>query len=650
MTGMDSTSRPDYLDALLLGHLRAFFPGMPEDAIARFRAHLQWMDIRAGETLLQQGDPGDALYLLVSGRLRAYLTDEDGVQRVLREVPRGEIVGEISLYTGEPRTATVVAVRDSVLARLDKAGFEQLMTESGQLSIALTRQIVRRLRTEAAGPPSTRPVTIGLVPITDGIDLPGFARSLGEQLARHGRVRIVDAAAIAQALPGAAGGQPAPSGAPGGQPAGDGAALTQRIGRVLDEIEAAHDFVLLVADDTASEWTRLCTRHSDEMLLLADAQAEPRIHPSEARFLEGLPARSEAAEILVLLHPSDARAPRHTARWLARRPVADHVHIRPGLARDMARLARVQSRTAVGLVLAGGGARGLAHMGVYRALLERGIPIDYVGGTSIGAVMGLYVASDQPYAVVDENARRSFGTNPTGDFNLLPVLSLIKGQRLRRVVESSVRALFGFDAHLEDLWLNYFCVATNYSRASEQVMRDGAIGRALLASVAIPGALPPVLHDGDLLCDGGTFNNFPVDVMARARGVGKVIGVDLSNVRTRRIPLDEVPAPWSIFLDRLRGRSRRRYRLPSLASYLMNVTILYSVSRRAQAQAKTDLYFNPPLLRVGMLQWRRYDKIVAMGHAHAREVLDAMPPDDLAAFHAPAEPPGTGPAPASSSV
>ena len=624
---IDSSRRPAYQDALLLSHLRTFFPGLSDEVVARFRAHLSWTHIRAGETLMQQGDAGDALYLLVSGRLRAYLTEDSGAQRVLREVPRGEIVGEMSLYTGEPRTATVVAVRDSVLARLDKESFERLLAESGQLSIALTRQIVRRLRTEASGPPSTRPVTIGLIPISDGIDLPAFARSLGDQLAGHGRVRIVDAADIARELQ---------RRVADGQPESEGAVLRQRITSALDEIEAANDFVLLVGESSPTAWTHVCTRHSDEMLLLADARAEPRIHATEERFLEGLPARSEAAEVLVLLHPEDTHSPRDTARWLQRRPVADHVHVRPALARDMARLARIQSRTAVGLVLAGGGARGLAHWGVYRALLERGIPIDYVGGTSIGAVMGLYVASDHPFEVVDENARRSFGSNPTGDFNLLPILSLIKGQRLRRVVSSAVRELFGADAHLEDLWRNYFCVATNYSRAREQVLRHGGIVRALLASVAIPGALPPVLHEGDLLCDGGTFNNFPVDVMARMRGVGKVIGVDLSNVRTRRIELDEVPGPWSIFLDRLRGRRRRRYRLPSLASYLMNVTILYSASRQVQARANTHLYFNPPLLRVGMLQWRRYDKIVAMGYAHAREVLDALDPDARAAFHLPA--------------
>ena len=80
---------------------------------------------------------------------------------------------------------------------------------------------------------------------------------------------------------------------------------------------------------------------------------------------------------------------------------------------------------------------------------------------------------------------------------------------------------------------------------------------------------------------------------------------------------------WSLLRDRLRGRGQRRFRLPSLAAYLMNVTILYSVSRQRAARRRTDLYFNPPLDRVGMLQWERFEQIVAQGHHHALEVLDA---------------------------
>ena len=145
----------------------------------------------------------------------------------------------------------------------------------------------------------------------------------------------------------------------------------------------------------------------------------------------------------------------------------------------------------------------------------------------------------------------------------------------------------------------------------------------MLASIAIPGALPPVIHDGDLLCDGGTFNNFPVDVMRGRRGVGRVIGVDLNARRLRKLDNEEVPGTWALLLDRLRPRSRRRWRLPTLANYLINVTILYSMSRQRAARELTDLYFNPPLERVGMLQWNRFDDIVRQGYEHGCAVMDA---------------------------
>lgn len=212
--------------------------------------------------------------------------------------------------------------------------------------------------------------------------------------------------------------------------------------------------------------------------------------------------------------------------------MAGPLHIRPALDRDMARLARIQSRTAVGLVLAGGGARGLAHLGVLRALHARGIEVDWVGGTSIGAVMASYAASDQPLDTVMANARRAFATNPTGDFNLFPVLSLIKGLRLKHILRTPVRVDF-----------------------------------------------------------------------------------------------EAMPGSWALLRDRLRPAHRRRYRLPSLPSlpsYLLTVTILYSMSRQRSAQQQCDLYFNPPLHRVGLLQWRRLENIVQRGYAHAVQVLGGV--------------------------
>ena len=593
--------RPQHQEDLLLQHLRAFLGLLDEAAIQAVRERLDWVEVAGGETLIQQGETGEALYLLVSGRLRVYIEDS-GTRRIVREIARGEVVGEMSLYTDAPRSATLVAIRDSVLVSLGKADFNHLLATRPEVSMALTRQIIQRLQTERSHSVIDKPVMMAVLPVSGGVDAAAFAALLAAQLALKGRVGVLDSAALAGRL-------------------NDAPQDRRNLALLLDEIENTHDYVLLVADAEPSEWTQLCTRHADEILLLADATAAPELHVIEQRFLMSRPPRSEAAEILVLLHPADTVSPSGTAAWLARRPVFDHLHLGVGNAADMARLARIQSRSAVGLVFAGGGARGFAHLGIYRALREQGVALDYVGGTSIGAVMAALVATDLPFERLDAIARPAFAGKPTGDFSWLPLISLFKGQRLRKIVSAAVAQAAGTGAHIEDLWLPFFCIATNFSKASELVLQRGPLVRALLASVAIPGALPPVVMDGDLLCDGGTFNNFPVDVMRRQRGVATVIGVDLSSSKARRILFDEMPSYGALLRDRLRPRQSRRYKLPSLPNLLINSTILYSLSRQKQARALTDLYFNPPLDRIGMLDWSQYEQVVAQGYKHALGVL-----------------------------
>jgi NTE family protein len=296
------------------------------------------VEIAAGQTLMSQGDPGDSMYLSISGRLCAYIRDEDGVQRMVREMARDQVIGEMALYTDEPRSATVVAIRDSVLVRLDKPAFNRLLSSSVQVSIALTRQLIHRLQTAQTRSDFARPVTIGLPPITGSVQTPDFTRNLAEQvtrLPRNGgptaRAVIVDAERIDRDLQ-----EPCLARRPA-----DDLQANRRIALHLDELEATHDYVLLVADDAPSPWSQRCSRRCDEMLLLADATQPPKLHPTETQFLMRRPGRAEAAEILVQLHPADSPCPRGTRQWLARRPVADHIHIRPALERDMARLARI---------------------------------------------------------------------------------------------------------------------------------------------------------------------------------------------------------------------------------------------------------------------------------------------------------------------
>jgi NTE family protein len=608
-------ARHVHQEQLLLKLLQGCFGELDDATLALLRKELEWVNLAGGQTLMEQGAPGDAMYVSVSGRLRAYVRDEIGVQRMVREMSRGQVIGEMSLFTGEPRSATVVAIRESVLVRLSRAAFDQLVGTHPGVSTALARQLIQRLLKEQNRSLLERPVTMGLLPVSAGVDIAAFAARLAEPLARVGRVRTVDAASIEAEL------------RPHGLSLQDeGAELDQRVALLLDEIEAHAEFVLLLGDDVPSSWTRRCTRHCDELLLVAQAAEPPLLHASEQACLVGRPPRSEVAEILVLLHGTGMPPPGQVSGWLARRAVTDHLHLRLDSPSDFERLARLQSRTGVGLVLGGGGARGFAHLGVLRALQERGVVVDRVGGTSIGAVMAALVASAQPLEHTIAVARSAFARNPTGDLNPLPFMSLIRGQRLKAVVREAMLQLFGRELSIEELWKPYFCIASNYSQAREERLHTGPLMPALLASAAIPGALPPVVRDGDLLSDGGTFNNFPVDVMQQQRGIGTVIGVDLSQQQARRIEFDEMPSWWRLALDRLRPRRRRRYRLPSLPAYLMNVTVLYSVSRRREARAAADLVFSPPLQRVGMLEWARFDEIVEQGYDHAREMLDRADP------------------------
>jgi NTE family protein len=596
------TPPDDSQQRLLDTLLPTVFGDLDPAARALLRDQLRFVAVAGGQTLIAQDEPGDSMYLLVSGRLRAYLRQDDGSSRMVREMARGQVIGEMALITGEPRSATVVAIRDSVLARLEKPAFDALVASSPSMAMALTRQIVQRLKTEHQRAPYAAPVTVGLLPVTDGVDGAAFAQGLAAALQPFGRVCVVDAALMAQHSAGA-----------------------PDLAIVLDEIETRHDFVLLLADPTPTPWTHLCSRHSDEVLLLADATQPPRVHVVELQCLVQRPPRSEAVQTLVLLHDAAVRCPSGTRAWLKRRPVTDHLHLRPALARDLARLARLLSRHAVGLVFGGGGARGFAHLGVLRALQERGVEIDCVGGTSIGALMAWPAALDRPVAELLPMVERGFAVNPTGDYNLFPFVSLAAGGRARRAIARTLEQLIGPQGpqvDIEDLWKGFFCVATNYSQAREEVLRSGNLGAASAASFAIPGALPPVVRDGDLLCDGGTFNNFPVNVMREQRGIGIVIGVDLSARKPRRIELTEVPGTWALLRDRLRPRAARRYRLPSLPAILLNTTILYSESRLGDARRLTDVYFKPPLERVGLLDWRRLKDIERQGYEYARVRLD----------------------------
>jgi predicted acylesterase/phospholipase RssA len=271
--------------------------------------------------------------------------------------------------------------------------------------------------------------------------------------------------------------------------------------------------------------------------------------------------------------------------------VALHHHVRRNTVTDWARLGRFLSGTATGLVLSGGAAKGIAHIGVIRALEEAGIPIDFLGGTSMGALMGAGRAHDWSGEKMRQVARPVFLSKPTSDLNLFPRVSLFKGAKM----ESVLQKLFG-ETQIEDLWLNFFAVSCNLTQKRPHIHRTGRLGDALRASISIPGAFPPKTIGGERFVDGGVFNNMPIDVMATF-GVGTLMAVDLRDYDSAQKPST------------------------GLLSVIVEASMVAGQYLAAQNSPQVDLLFNPPTGGVGMLEWGKFDTIEQVGYEHAREVL-----------------------------
>jgi NTE family protein len=566
---------------------------------------LQACVCRGGEWLFRQDDPGDALYLLARGRLQVWITTTDqGEQHetMVAEVAPGETVGEISLLTGGRRSAGIRAVRDSLLLRMDAAAFDRLGRERPQLIRQLAGSIAERLRQRTGGPSASRRNlrTIAILPLDEQGPATALAGQLSASLGRRGPTLVLSSERLA-----ALGAPPVPT-------ARDGvasAAMTEWLAAVEDD----HRFVLLVADAGDTAWTRLALRHADQILLTAAANGNPTPRPWEQALL-GDAQEPAARRALLLTHDGSPALLTGTARWLRERRLDYHLHLRAGVADDLQRLARVLAGESLGIVFGGGAARGFAHLGVYRALHEAGIPVDWVGGASIGAVMGIPMARAMSPSAAIETVREAFvGSKPFSDYTL-PMVSLLRGRRLDRLLARHVHE------DIEDLPIPFFCVSSNLGRGTPQVHTRGPLAPAIRASVSLPGIFPPAVIDGQLAIDGGILDNLPVDLM-RAQPVGQVIAVDVTSRQTFEVDYAAVPSPWRLLAGRMLPFTRR-YRVPSFMSLMLKATEIGTMTAVRAAGSRADLLLRPPVSRFSITDMRSFDRIVDAGYEDARQAIE----------------------------
>jgi predicted acylesterase/phospholipase RssA len=186
-----------------------------------------------------------------------------------------------------------------------------------------------------------------------------------------------------------------------------------------------------------------------------------------------------------------------------------------------------------------------------------------------------------------------------------------------------VRHLFE-EVQIEDLWLNYFCVSSNLTQAETIIHDSGSLWQAVRTSTAIPGIIPPMLKNGDLLVDGGVLDNLPVATMRQRNGGGPVIASDVSAVVDLRTTAEFGPylSGWNLLWQRLNPFTKKSD-IPSLGATILRSTLLSSAQALDAARAMANLYIYPPVEEYGTLEFLALEAIVELGYRDTQKKLAA---------------------------
>uniref|UniRef100_A0A803YFE4 lysophospholipase n=1 Tax=Meleagris gallopavo TaxID=9103 RepID=A0A803YFE4_MELGA len=644
---------------------------------------IDWMAVEAGRALYRQGDRSDCTYIALNGRLRSVIQKGSGKKELIGEYGRGDLIGVVEALTRQPRATTVHAVRDTELAKLPEGTLNNIKRRYPQVVTRLIHLLsqkilgnLQQLRGPFAGSglgmassseptnPTSNLSTVAVLPVCDDVPTAAFTLELKHALNAIGPALVLTSDIIRARL---------------GSSALD-SIHEYRLSGWLAQQEDIHRIVLYQTDCTLTPWTVRCIRQADCILIVGLGDQEPALGELE-QMLENTAVR--ALKQLVLLHREDGPSPSRTVEWLNMRSwCSGHLHIKcprrvfsrrsPAKLREMyekvfarsadrhsdfSRLARVLTGNTIALVLGGGGARGCSHIGVIKAMEEVGIPIDMVGGTSIGSFIGALYAEERS-AVRTKQRAREWAKRMNSVFATVldltyPITSMFSGSSFN----ASINKVFQ-DKQIEDLWLPYFNVTTDITASAMRVHTDGSLWRYIRASASYPPYLPPLCDpkdshylvdgcyvnnvpgslwryvrasmtlsgylpplcdpkDGNLLMDGGYINNLPADI-ARNMGAKTVIAIDVgSQDETDLCNYGDNLSGWWLLWKRLNPWAEK-VKVPDMAEIQSRLAYVSCVRQLEVVKSSSYCeYIRPPIDRFKTMDFGKFDEIYVLTYPSA---------------------------------
>uniref|UniRef100_A0A4W3GSE6 lysophospholipase n=1 Tax=Callorhinchus milii TaxID=7868 RepID=A0A4W3GSE6_CALMI len=614
---------------------------------------LDWMAVEAGRALYRQGDKSDCTFIVLNGRLRSVIMKDDKKKELAGEYGRGDLIGVVEALTHQPSATTVHAVRDSELAKLPegalnsiKRRYPQVVTRLihllGQKILGSLQQVNGPLTGRGLGihtvgnkwdsvvNPASNLSTVAILPVTEDVPITAFTLELRHALSAIGPVLLLNSDVIKDRL---------------GSAALD-SIHEYRLSSWLGQQEDIHRIVLYQSDSTMTPWTQRCIRQADCILIVGLGEQEPTVGELE-RMLEITAVR--ALKQLILLHKEDGPPPARTVEWLNMRSwCSGHLHLccprrvfsrkrlpkllemyqrvsekPPDRHSDFSRLARVLTGNSIALVLGGGGARGCSQVGIIRALHEAGIPIDLVGGTSIGSFVGALYAEERNFNRTKTRASQ-WAKEMMSFFKKVldltyPITSMFSGSSFNSSISNTFK-----DKQIEDLWIPYFNITTDITASAMRVHTDGSLWRYCRASMSLSSYLPPLCDpkDGHLLMDGGYINNLPADV-ARSMGAKIVIAIDVgSQDETDLTNYGDSLSGWWLLWKRLNPWAEK-VKVLNMAEIQTRLAYVCCV-RQLEVVKNSDYceYIRPPIDRYRTLEFGKFNEIAEVGYQHGKTLFE----------------------------
>jgi NTE family protein len=580
----------------------ALFRTLSSEQRAKTLGAMVRRDLVRGEMLVAQGDPSDSLFMVLHGALAVHRT---GDSLPFAELRAGELVGEVGFFANVPRTANVIAIRDTSVLVLTRAAYQSLAEDTPAIAEALLAALALRFakRTERLPTIRNSPMARTVALIDGGVEpVPaGFDRGMREALAGTD-AEIVDPARVEAIFPGRA---------------LDASEITDW----LNELEQTAPLVVYLGGRDVSAWTRKAIRQADMVVFVCRGDAPPAgLTAVEAFACEVHPA---SARRLVRVHDRRSSEVSGTAAWLARLPSFMHHHVALEDRSDIDRLIRFMSGRAIGFVAAGGGSFGAAHAGIYKAFRERGVVFDIFVGTSVGSAMAAGFAKNYEAEDLERGAHEIFVRSRSFRRPTWPRYALLDHKAFDRALAEQ----YGADCRIEDCWRPFAAVATNLSSHDLELIRAGLLWQAVRASSAIPGLLPPFYTaEGAMLVDGCLVDNVPLAPMHQLKS-GPNLVVHFGNPATERFDVDYAALPGRLELAAAMLMPFRRKLLPNAPSAVNVLWRSLVAHQRYDALAATPLdhVMRPPLpagLRI--TEFERHTEIFQSSCLWARQAIVAL--------------------------